>query len=184
MKTLSFISTLALSLSIAACAKDEKKSQETPKAETTEKSAEVKAESTKTAVLPAGETAAEEPGHECGAAEGKSPSEHEGMDCMKKTGELAEKGEGAGCNKWDDAADKIAKQEIPADAKWSVMAVSGMTCGGCERRIIANVGKLAGVVGVEADSELGQVRVAVAEGNTEATDAAKAAIANLGYKLQ
>ncbi|MBL4634091.1 MAG: heavy-metal-associated domain-containing protein [Kofleriaceae bacterium] len=59
-----------------------------------------------------------------------------------------------------------------------------MTCGGCERRIIANVGKLDGILAVEADSELGQVRVAFAAGDTKASDAARTQITELGYKLQ
>ncbi len=184
MKTLTVLSALALSASLFACDKTDKKAEESAKTtpvETTTAKVE-KTEATKTAAAAA---PAEEPGHECGAAEGKTPAEHEGMDCMKKTAEMAAMGEGeGGCNKWDDAADKIAKQEVPADAQWSVLAVTGMTCGGCERRIIANVGKLDGILAVEADSELGQVRVAFAAGDTKASDAARTQITELGYKLQ
>jgi len=120
----------------------------------------------------------------CAGADGKAVGEHEGMDCMKKSGEMAAEGEGMGCNKWDEAADQVAQRDIPADADWNVLAVTGMTCGGCERRIIANVGELDGVVSVEADAELGKVRVAVAKGNATASDAAKAKILELGYKVQ
>ena len=121
----------------------------------------------------------DEHGAACAGAEGKD--EHAAADCMKKS---AEDGEGMGCNKWDEAAAKVGNREIPADAEWKVLKVSGMTCGGCERRIIANVGELDGVLAVEADSELGQVRVAVAAGNAAANDAASAKISELGYKVQ
>lgn len=119
----------------------------------------------------------------CAGADGTA-GDHSGADCMKKTAEMAAEGEGMGCNQWDDAADQIAKRDVPVDADWNVLAVSGMTCGGCERRIIANVGELDGVVSVEADAELGKVRVAIAKGNATASDAAKAKIAELGYKVQ
>ncbi len=182
MKTLSIFSALLLSSTLLACNKEESKDAGSKdKVEAAAKVApeagKVAPEATKTAAV----AKADAPAHECGAAEGKAPAEHDGMDCMKKTEEMAE---GEGCNQWDEAADKVSKQDVPKDAQWSVLAVSGMTCGGCERRIIANVGVLDGVVAVEADSELGQVRVAVASGNTKAPDAARAKIEELGYKLQ
>ncbi len=117
----------------------------------------------------------------CAGAEGK---EHSGMECMKKSADMVEAGEGMGCNQWDDDADKVAQRDVPTDAHWNVLSVSGMTCGGCERRIIANVGKLDGVVSVEADAELGKVRVAVAKGHATAGNAAKAKILELGYSIQ
>jgi copper chaperone CopZ len=120
----------------------------------------------------------------CAGADGKADGEHSGADCMKKSADMADDGEGMGCNKWDDAADEVAKRDVPVDADWNVLAVTGMTCGGCERRIIANVGELDGVVSVEADAELGKVRVAIAKGNATAGDAAKAKILELGYKVQ
>ncbi len=110
--------------------------------------------------------------------------EHSGADCMKKSAEMAAEGDGMGCSQWDDAADKVAKRDVPADSDWNVLSVTGMSCGGCERRIIANVGELDGVVSVEADAELGKVRVAIAKGNTTAGDAAKAKILELGYQIQ
>ena len=106
------------------------------------------------------------------------------MNCMKKSAEMAEAGEGMGCNQWDEAADKVAQRQVPTDAEWQVLDVTGMSCGGCERRIIANVGKLDGVVSVEADAELGKVRVAVAKGHETARDEAKAKILSLGYRIQ
>ncbi|MBL4634092.1 MAG: hypothetical protein JKY56_09475 [Kofleriaceae bacterium] len=91
MKTLTILSALALSASLLACDKADKKAEESAKTtpvETTTAKVE-KTEATKTAAT----TPAEEPGHECGAAEGKAPADHNAMDCMKKTGEMAAKGE-------------------------------------------------------------------------------------------
>jgi copper chaperone CopZ len=89
---------------------------------------------------------------------------------------------GSGCNQWDEAAAKV-KRDAPGDAIWITYSVQGMHCGGCERRIIANVGELDGVMAVEADAELGKVRVAAAAGkNVEA--AARERILSLGYRVQ
>ena len=79
------------------------------------------------------------------------------------------------------AAAEVARRPIPADAAWTTIAVSGMTCGGCERRVIADLGQLAGVLAVEADAELGQVRVASARG-TSLRGQAIDRINTLGYK--
>ena len=160
------------SLGLVACDKAEKKSQE---------AAEVVVADTKTATHAAAETVEAAAASAGSACEGAKDDKHADSDCAKKS---AEAGEGLGCNQWDKAAAAISKQEIPTDASWAVLKVDGMTCGGCERRIIANVGKLEGVVAVEADSELGQVRVAVASGNTAATDLASAKISELGYTVQ
>lgn len=103
----------------------------------------------------------------------------EGMDCGKQEGEE----EAGGCNKWDDEAAAVAKREIPDNAVWKTLKVTGMTCGGCERRVIAHVGKLDNVVSVEADSELGQVRIAMKSDSDETTRAAEAEIKRLGYKV-
>ena len=91
--------------------------------------------------------------------------------------------EGGGCGQWDEAAAKIATREAPEGAEWKVFSVSGMTCGGCERRVIANVGTLEGVLAVEADAELGQVRVAHAPGAAEVGGRAAEAINGLGYQV-
>lgn len=101
----------------------------------------------------------------------------DGMDCGKQE-------EAGGCNKWDDEAAAVASRDIPGNAVWKTLKVSGMTCGGCERRVIANVGKLDGIVSVEADSELGQVRIAMAADSAETTKAATAEIKRLGYKVE
>ena len=81
-----------------------------------------------------------------------------------------------------DEAAEVGKRAVPKDAEWKVFAVSGMTCGGCERRVIAHLGRLEGVVAVEADAELGQVRVASAKG-AKLDDTVKSSIAKLGYKI-
>ena len=171
-------SVLALGLlGFAGCDKADSGSEKSP-------SAEIAAvpTATPTAAVPTATpttTAKADPGE--ASCAGADKDKHDGADCMKKS---AEAGEGMGCNKWDKAAAAIGKQEIPADASWQVLKVEGMTCGGCERRIIANLGKLEGVVAVEADSELGQVRVAVASGNSGASSAASAKISELGYTVQ
>ena len=88
-----------------------------------------------------------------------------------------------GCDQWDEAATEVAKRPVPADAEWKTIPVSGMTCGGCERRIIASLGKVDGVLAVEADAELGQVRIAM----TRCADLRKVAVETinqLGYSAQ
>lgn len=166
---IAFCSVLALGLlGFAGCDKADSASEKTP-------SAEIAVVPTATATT----TAKADPGE--ASCAGADKEKHAGADCMKKS---AEAGEGMGCNKWDEAAAAIGKQDIPEDASWQVLKVEGMTCGGCERRIIANLGKLEGVVAVEADSELGQVRVAVASGNSKASNAASAKISELGYTVQ
>lgn len=167
---------LFAALGVSACDKAESNEATPAKDEVATKvvaASAAPATATKTAAAAEGEG-----DQSCAGAEGK---EHDGADCMKKS---AEAGEGMGCNQWDEAAAAVNKKEIPADARWQVLKVDGMTCGGCERRIIANVGALEGVVAVEADSELGQVRVALAEGNEDGGKAARTKIGELGYKVQ
>jgi copper chaperone CopZ len=92
-----------------------------------------------------------------------------------------EGGEMAGCNKWDEAAAAVGQRATPADAEWATIPVTGMSCGGCERRIIANLGEVDGILGVEADAELGQVRIAHARGAKALEATARAKINALGY---
>lgn len=106
------------------------------------------------------------------------PAEGEAQSCGNA--EMAGGECSGGCDQWDQAAAEVGKRPVPADASWSTIAVSGMTCGGCERRIIANLGKLEGVMAVEADAELGQVRVATARGS-DLRGAAVERINSLGY---
>jgi copper chaperone len=94
----------------------------------------------------------------------------EGQDCE------------GGCNQWDKAAAEVAKRGVPDNAVWHSFKVEGMTCGGCERRVTAKLGELEGIVSVEADAELGQVRVAFADGK-KVVDAAAAKIESLGYRV-
>lgn len=88
-----------------------------------------------------------------------------------------------GCDQWDEAAAEVGRRPVPQDAEWKTIQVSGMTCGGCERRITANLGKVDGVLAVEADAELGQVRIATARGS-DLRKVAVDAINQLGYSAQ
>jgi copper chaperone CopZ len=170
-----FVLSSVLALGLAGCDKAGSKSEETPSAEI----AAVQSATVEGAAVTT--TANAEDGEASCAGADNHKEKHAGADCAKKS---AESGEGMGCNKWDKEAAAISKRDIPKDASWQVLKVEGMTCGGCEQRIIANVGKLEGVVAVEADSELGQVRVAVASGDTAAGGAASAKISELGYTVQ
>lgn len=154
---------LALALSLLLAVACDKSGSPAGEAEAASAADEV-AEAAPVAAKGAAEPTAVEPE----AAEAESCGE--GEDC------------GGGCDQWDEAAAEIAKRDAPADAEWTTVAVSGMTCGGCERRVIANLGELEGVLAVEADAELGQVRVAMAKG--AGADAAVAKIRELGYTVQ
>lgn len=124
--------------------------------ETTAATAEATATSTQTAAATGGEMA-------CA---------HEGGAC---TGE---------CGHFDKAATAVLDREVPADARWTKVTVTGMHCGGCERRIIANVGKLDGVLGVEADAELGLVRIAMAkDAPASVLASAREKLTALGYPI-
>ncbi len=114
----------------------------------------------------------EEPPHHARAATG------EGGHCAGAMagGESCE----GGCDQWDAEATEVAQRPVPADAEWKTIPVSGMTCGGCERRIIASLGKVDGVLAVEADAELGQVRVAMTKG-ADLRKVAVDTINQLGY---
>ena len=85
-----------------------------------------------------------------------------------------------GCDQFDAEAAEVAKRVVPQTATWKTIRQSGMTCGGCERRIIANLGKLDGVLAVEADAELGEVRVAMNH-DADLRAAAVERINSLGY---
>jgi copper chaperone CopZ len=159
---LAICAIVSLSLSSVACTRESSDTEnKTPTA------------AAKPAPLPAepvaAEAQAEGEGSTC-AGEGEM-----GGECGKEAG---------GCNKWDEAADQVTARAVPKEAVWKAFKVSGMTCGGCERRVIANIGKLDGVVGVEADAELGQVRIATASGDKSAADRASRAIGDLGYRVE
>jgi copper chaperone CopZ len=119
------------------------------------------------------------PGRSRPAASLKAESPLKPVKVMEETPHHAE----GSCNQWDDEAAEVARREVPADAVWKTIPVNGMTCGGCERRIIASLGKLDGVLAVEADAELGQVRIATAQG-TDLREVAVEKINQLGYSAQ
>jgi copper chaperone CopZ len=78
------------------------------------------------------------------------------------------------------AADPV---EVPADAVWTELQVTGMKCGGCARRIKGALARLDGVVGVEVDLAAARVRVATAAG-IDGRGVAQPAIDALGYRVQ
>jgi copper chaperone CopZ len=119
------------------------------------------------------------PGRFHPAASLKAESPLKPVKVMEETPHHAE----GSCNQWDDEAAEVARRQVPADAEWKTIPVAGMTCGGCERRIIASLGKVDGVLAVEADAELGQVRIATAHG-TDLRDVAVAKINQLGYSAR
>jgi copper chaperone CopZ len=117
---------------------------------------------------PATPTAATE-GHTCGGA------------CCG--GEGGEAGCGGACT--DSAGVEAAiPADAPANAHWTTLAVQGMHCGGCAKRIMAALSKLDGVIAVQADHKSGQVRWAVAEGHADLRDGVIAEIRKLGYRPQ
>jgi len=163
LTVVALISTL-VGVAAPACSRDEgAKSEPAPAAA---------AKPAPTATAPAAAAAAP------AAAEAAAKAD-DGYSCDKGMEEHAE----SGCTKWDDEAAEVSGQNVPADAVWVAFDVDGMTCGGCERRIQANVGKMDGVFAVEASSELGRVRVAVRNGETDGA-AAKTKIAELGYNVK
>ena len=127
------------------------------------------------------------------AAGAPSVEPHRAVETMAMSGAEPEAGhcsgmeEGesckGGCNQWDQAAHEVARRTVPPTSQWQTFAVKGMHCAGCERRIIANLGTLAGVISVEADAELGQVRVASAPG-ADLHKAVVDRINSLGYHAE
>jgi copper chaperone CopZ len=163
MRTL--LLTAAVALAFGACAKDTSKPADTSNEQAAAKVAPAPS-STPTAQADEAAVSCDTPG-EAG---------EEGM-CGKQE-------EAGGCNKWDAEAAAVTKRDVPDNAVWKTLKVAGMTCGGCERRVIAHVGKLDGVVSVEADSELGQVRIALASKHGDSAEAATAEIKRLGYRVE
>lgn len=58
--------------------------------------------------------------------------------------------------------------------------VEGMTCGHCEMSVKEEIGEIAGVTGVSADHNTGQVSI---EGTDFNDEQVSAAVAEAGYKL-
>jgi len=159
MRTLLITALAALTVGAFACAKDSSKPASEP-------APEAKTDTTLASAADQGGEAV------------SCDTPNEASDCG------GAKEEAGGCNKWDEAAAAIAKRDVPNSAVWKTLKVSGMTCGGCERRVIAHVGKLDNVVSVEADSELGQVRIAMAADSAKTAEAAHAEILKLGYRVE
>jgi copper chaperone CopZ len=164
MRTLALTAVLTggVALALGACDKHPAPAKTQPAAATRAQSPMQPVKVMETAAAPDKDA---EGDHQCGGAMA------EGESCA------------GGCNQWDDEAAAVARRAVPADAEWKTIPVSGMTCGGCERRIIASLGKVDGVLAVEADAELGQVRIATARGS-DLRDAAVAKINELGYSAK
>ncbi len=91
---------------------------------------------------------------------------------------------GGTCGEANSAAVKWA--DLPADAQWAKLQVTGMHCGGCARRIERALAKVDGVVGVDIDVTTGSVKVALAKtvSPTEARSLVKPTIDALGYQVR
>ena len=74
--------------------------------------------------------------------------------------------------------------DAPATAAWSTVKVDGMRCGRCAKKIMAALGKVEGIVAVQADATTGQVRWAVDPGHDAQRDGVIAEIRKLGYQPQ
>lgn len=169
------LSAAALSILLLAALAGCDKRQSTPNRASQEAAASTKSPSpVKVMEAPATATATTATGGEAGSCGGEA-----GGSCCGGEADMC----AGGCTKWDDAAGEVAKRTVPANARWKTIKVSGMTCGGCERRIIANLGKLDGVLAVEADAEMGEVRVAMAQ-DADLRTAAIERINSLGYSAQ
>lgn len=136
--------------------------------------AKVAAEPTQTAAV---DKADED--YSCAGDKDKAVAESDEPSC----GSMKDK-EVGGCNKWDEAAAEVIERDVPENATWTTLKVAGMTCGGCERRVIAKLGALDGVFSVEADAEMGQVRVAMDKSKPKLASVAAEAISALGYRVQ
>jgi len=67
-------------------------------------------------------------------------------------------------------------------AEQHVLAVNGMTCDGCERRITSALSAVDGVDGVSADHEAGTVSLLV-DAAVAGTDVVHGVIEDLGYEV-
>jgi len=160
--------SLALILVASGCSKETAPADAPPEATPTAAKAVAQA--------PAKADTTTEPASDCAKAAAKAGVE-DTYDCTQKSDEGA-----GGCNKWDAEAAAVLERGVPKDASWKTYAVTGMTCGGCERKVIAKLGTIDGVLGVEADAELGQVRVATAKNAASTVKEARTALNGL-YKI-
>ncbi len=115
-----------------------------------------------------------------------APAAEKGGSCCGGSGGGGSCGGGAGCGGMCGGAmaAPTPPTDGPADAAWSSLKVSGMRCGGCAKRIMAAVGKLDGVVAVQADHGTGQVLWAVHKGDRDRRDVVAGEIQKLGYQPQ
>lgn len=148
--------------------------------------AETKKEEKPAAAVPTAVAAAApaaEPEESCGGT--MAGAAVEGEESCGGPGEGSSCGQpGSSCNQWDEEAMAVTKRKVPADAVWKTWTVDGMHCGGCERRVMAKVGELDGVVAVKANAGIGEVSVAVAPGKEATLDSVPQRIASLGYRVQ
>jgi copper chaperone CopZ len=77
-----------------------------------------------------------------------------------------------------------AAAPVPAEAVWTSLAVDGMTCDGCARRIELTLAHVEGVVGVRVDHAAGKVEVASEGDATAVRDRVAPRIAQLGYTVR
>jgi copper chaperone CopZ len=92
-------------------------------------------------------------------------------------------GGGSCCGGAGDVETAAIPSDAPANAAWSTLSVS-MRCGKCAKKIMAALGKVEGVIAVQADADSDQVRWAVGQGHADNRDAVIAEIRKLGYQPQ
>jgi copper chaperone CopZ len=92
-------------------------------------------------------------------------------------------GGGSCCGGAGDVETAAIPSDAPANAAWSTLNVS-MRCGKCAKKIMAALGKVEGVIAVQADADSDQVRWAVGQGHADNRDAVIAEIRKLGYQPQ
>jgi copper chaperone CopZ len=122
------------------------------------------------------------------AAAAPAPTVPAEVSCGQEGGEGEHAGScgqpGSGCNQWDEEAMAVTRRDVPDTAIWKTWEVNGMHCGGCERKVMAKVGEIEGVVAVKANAGTGHVAVAVKPGYENSFDRARERIGELGYKIQ
>lgn len=157
----SFVSIVAFVWVVFAvsCAKESKES------EATDTASMVNAERANVA---AANVAAEAPAHECGD--------------KAKEETCAGKEEGACCGGWDKVP--VEHAQIPDNAEWTTLKVSGMSCGGCAKRIQASLTGIEGVIDIQVDHTTGEVKIAAAPGTQDVRGRVAPRLNELGYTVQ
>lgn len=75
------------------------------------------------------------------------------------------------------------KAPVPPDAVWITLKVSGMRCGNCANKIRTTLADMDEVLGVEADHETGEVKIAAAPGADGVRGKVAPRIDALGYTV-